>query len=157
MRPRPPLFRNLDRGGFGLCWGELVQTIQEWVSEWMSECVCVHVALENRVFLPYPSSLLRFQSIHTASEGKHEIWPQENMVFLSYIYFLNIYLFLRESTSTEGTEREGNKESKAGSRLWAVSTEPNVWLELINHEIMTWAKVGHLTDWATQAPLKREI
>ena len=38
-------------------------------------------------------------------------------------------------------DREGDTESKAGSRLWAVSTE-----------IMTWAKVGSSTDWATQVP-----
>ena len=34
-------------------------------------------------------------------------------------------------------EREGDTEFKAGSRLWAVSTEPNVGLEFMNHEIMT--------------------
>ena len=27
-------------------------------------------------------------------------------------------------------------------------------LKLTDRKIMTWAKVGHLTDWATQAPLK---
>ena len=36
-----------------------------------------------------------------------------------------------------GTEREGDTEPKAGSKLGAVSTEPNVRLELMNHEIMT--------------------
>ena len=52
-----------------------------------------------------------------------------------------------------GAEREGDTESEAGSRLWAVSTEPNAGLELTNCEIMTWAEVGRLTDWATQVPL----
>ena len=51
-------------------------------------------------------------------------------------------------------EREGGTESEAGSRLWAVSTEPDVGLKSMNHEIMTWAKFRHLTDWATQAPQK---
>ena len=59
----------------------------------------------------------------------------------------------RQSVSWEGTDREGDIESKAGSRLWAVSTEPDVGLELTNGEIMTWAEVGRLTDGATQAPL----
>ena len=36
-----------------------------------------------------------------------------------------------------GAEREGDTESKAGSRLQAVSTEPDVGLELTNREIMT--------------------
>ena len=34
-------------------------------------------------------------------------------------------------------EREGDTESAAASRVRAVSTEPNVGLELMNHEIMT--------------------
>ena len=51
-----------------------------------------------------------------------------------------------------GAESEGDTESEAGSRLWAVSTEPKAGLELRNLEIMTWARVGHLTNWATQAP-----
>ena len=36
-----------------------------------------------------------------------------------------------------GSEREGDTESKAGSRLRAVSTEPDAGLELTDHEIMT--------------------
>ena len=51
-----------------------------------------------------------------------------------------------------GSEREGDTESEAGSRLWAVSTEPDAGLELTDREIMTWAEVGRLTDQATQAP-----
>ena len=50
-------------------------------------------------------------------------------------------------------QREGDTESEAGSRLWVVSAEPDVGLKLTSHEIMTWAEVGCLTDWATQAPL----
>ena len=34
-------------------------------------------------------------------------------------------------------EREGDKESKADSRLRTVSTEPDMGLEPTNHEIMT--------------------
>ena len=50
-------------------------------------------------------------------------------------------LFLREkkrgSTSGGGAEREGDAGSEAGSRLRAVSTEPDVGLELMDREIMT--------------------
>ena len=59
----------------------------------------------------------------------------------------------RESASRWGAEREGDTESEAGSRLWAGSTEPNAGLQLLDHEIMTWAKVRRPADWATQAPL----
>ena len=51
-----------------------------------------------------------------------------------------------------GAEREGDTESKAGSRLQAVSTEPDAGLELTDREIVTWAEVGRPTDRATQAP-----
>ena len=56
--------------------------------------------------------------------------------------------------SRGGAEREGDTESKAGSRLQPVSTEPDVGLELTDREIMTWAEVGGPTDWDTQAPLR---
>ena len=57
-----------------------------------------------------------------------------------------------DSTSGGGAKMEEDTESDTGFRLWAVSREPDTGLELTNHEIMTWAKVRHLTDWATQAP-----
>ena len=66
----------------------------------------------------------------------------------------NVYLFLRQRQSKNGggAEREGDTEPEAGSRLWAISPEPNTGLELMDHEIVTWAEVGRPTDWATQAP-----
>ena len=58
----------------------------------------------------------------------------------------------RQSTSRAEAEKERETESEAGSKLWAVSTEPDVGLELMNREIMIWAEVKRLTKWATQAP-----
>ena len=58
----------------------------------------------------------------------------------------------RQSTSQRGAKKEGDTESEGGFRLWAVSIEPDVGLKLTTCEIMTWAEVGHPTDWATQAP-----
>ena len=49
-------------------------------------------------------------------------------------------------------QREGDTESETGSRLWAVSTEPDAGLKLTDRKIMTWAEVGRLTDWATEVP-----
>ena len=45
----------------------------------------------------------------------------------------------RESMNREVTEREETQNPKQapGSRLQAVTTDPNVGLELTNHEIMT--------------------
>ena len=52
-------------------------------------------------------------------------------------------------------ERETQNLNEAGSRLWAVFTEPDAdaGLELTGREIMTWAEVRCSTDWATQVPL----
>ena len=62
---------------------------------------------------------------------------------------------MRASVSGGGAERQGDAESEAGSRLRAVSTEPDAGLHLMDREIMTWAEVGCLTDRATQVPLSR--
>ena len=43
----------------------------------------------------------------------------------------------RQNVSGGGAEREGDTESEAGPRLRAVSTEPEVGLELTNGEIRT--------------------
>ena len=51
-------------------------------------------------------------------------------------------------------EREGDPESKAGSMLGDVSTEPHTGLEPLDPDIMTWTEVEGLTDWATQVPLE---
>ena len=71
-----------------------------------------------------------------------EAWVLGYMMFKKI--FFNIYLFLRESehTSGRGAEREGDTESRAGSWLWAVSTEPNAGLKPMSCKIMTWAEVG---------------
>ena len=39
-----------------------------------------------------------------------------------------------------GAEREGDTESETGSRLRAVSTEPDTGLELTDYEMVTWLK-----------------
>ena len=45
-----------------------------------------------------------------------------------------------------GAEREGDIGSKAGSRLWTLSTEPDAGLKLTSSKIMTRAKVRCLTN-----------
>ena len=75
---------------------------------------------------------------------------------LFFLFFFNIYLLLRDrerqSMSMGGAEREGDTESETGSRLRAISPEPDVGLEHTDRKIVTGAKVGRLTDRATQAP-----
>ena len=65
----------------------------------------------------------------------------------------NVYLLLRDietqSMSRGGAERGEDTESEAGSRLRAVSTEPDAGLEptnRMNRKITTCAEVGRSTD-----------
>ena len=72
-------------------------------------------------------------------------------VFMVHFILNFLCLFLVGGRVTEceqrrGQERETHTELEAGSRLRAVSTEPDVGLELTNHEIVTSAEVGCLMD-----------
>ena len=67
----------------------------------------------------------------------------ELLFYFMYLFlkFVNVYLLLRnrerQSMSGGRADRRGDTESKAGSRLRAVSIEPDVGLKLTNCEIMT--------------------
>ena len=76
-----------------------------------------------------------------------------NVTFFKFFFLTFIYFWDRDRAWTGEGQREGDTESEIGSRLWAFSTEPDTGLELTDWEMMTWAEVGRLTDWATQAPL----
>ena len=52
--------------------------------------------------------------------------------FFNFILLKNVYFW-----GGGGAEREGDTESEVDSRFSAVSTEPNVGLQLTNREIMT--------------------
>ena len=45
---------------------------------------------------------------------------------------LSLFILETEHKQGKGREREGDGESEAGSRLGAVSTEPDVGLEVVN-------------------------
>ena len=62
--------------------------------------------------------------------------PRTNL----FIYFLLFLMFIFETETEhewERVESEGDTESRAGSRLRAVRTEPNAGLKRTNREIMT--------------------
>ena len=76
--------------------------------------------------------------------------PLELLFFKCFLMF--VYLWDRHRAWAGEGQRERETDSEAGSRLWAVSTESDTGLKPMNREIVTWAKVGHSTDWTTQAP-----
>ena len=64
-------------------------------------------------------------------------WWHINTRDFADTFFLNVYFWERDRQHEQGrgTEREGDIEFEAGSRLWPVSTEPDVgsnplWLDL---------------------------
>ena len=61
------------------------------------------------------------------------------MEFCYSFFFLNfnVYFFFERETNGGGADRGGDTGFEAGSRLRAVSTEPDAGLELTNREIMT--------------------
>ena len=66
---------------------------------------------------------------------------------MPWFYILFIFERQREAEHKWGrAEREGATESEAGSRLWAVSTEPQAGLKLTNLEIMIWAEIRGQID-----------
>ena len=67
------------------------------------------------------------------SLGSSFFLPNLHNYFLLLIVF-NVYSFLRGG---RGREKEGDTESEAGSRLQAVSTEPDAGREPTNREITT--------------------
>ena len=85
-------------------------------------------------------SITHSSSIHIVANGK-----------LSFFFFFNVYLFLRERQPGRGRER-GEEDSKWARHWQADSSEPNVGLKLTNCQIMTWAEVGCSTDSHPGAP-----
>ena len=88
--------------------------------------------------------LIRDQKLFTLLDWGLQAYPccWALTFFSMFIYFWEREREYEWGKGQRERERERETESKAGSRLCAVSTEPD----------MTWAEVGHLTDWATQAP-----
>ena len=56
---------------------------------------------------------------------------------LAFFFLTFIFERQRETEHEQGRSRERDTESKAGSSLQAVSTEPDAGLEPMNREIMT--------------------
>ena len=75
-----------------------------------------------------------------ASESILRSWCRPHNCFFFFVFkkklmFIYFWERQRQSVNRGGAEREGDTESEAGSRLWTVSTEPDVELELTNCEI----------------------
>ena len=115
-------------------------------------------------FWANPLAMCCYMSADTRWDGPKHIlngrilefpWPWLFLWMSFFFFFFLLFTFEteRDRAWTGKGQREGDTESETGSRLWAVSTEPDAGLELTDREIMTWAEVSGLTDWATQAPL----
>ena len=101
---------------------------------------------------PIDSSPCSFSATRMSYSGTHASCSLFRFFLKFFLMFIYFWGKERQSVSWGGAEREGDTDSEAGTRLWAVGTDPNVGLELTNHEIVTWAEISCLTGWATQAP-----
>ena len=63
---------------------------------------------------------------------------------LAYYFFKCFYLFSRERVHASEGAGEGETQrgrERIGSRLWAISTDPDTGLEPVSHEIMTLVEI----------------
>ena len=84
-------------------------------------------------------------------------------IIFFFIFLKSFHLFLKERERDRAWAGEEQREREAqnlklapGSELSAQSLT-DMGLELTNCEIMTWAEVRRLTNWATQAPRLSDI
>ena len=74
----------------------------------------------------------------------YNMWYFFTLHYIFKIFFSNVFIYFwdRERQSMNGgeAEREGDTESETGSRLQAISPEPDAGLELTGREIVTWLK-----------------
>ena len=70
----------------------------------------------------------------------------KSIIMLGYLkkFFFSTFIYFwdreRQSMNGGGAEREGDTELETGSRLWAISPEPDAGLEPTDREIVTWLK-----------------
>ena len=86
---------------------------------------------------------------------------QKRFFFFSlHCFLINVYLLLGQGEKAHPQEWGNSRKRgrrKIQSRLCPERGEPDEGLDPTSWEIMTWATVRHLTDWATQAPHKRVL
>ena len=87
--------------------------------------------------LPRPSKLLYKDERNWDGLELHAVFFFFSNVFYFFIYFWDRE---RQSMNVGGAEREGDTESETGSRLRAISPEPDAGLELTDRKIVTWLK-----------------
>ena len=122
---------------------------------------------KGQCFIPKARGLSKPQGINTSRALIHKMqkltelegeieefnnttWKLQYSTF--FLLLLFVYFWERDRTWMVEGKREREIQFETGSRLQAVSTDPNMGLELTNCKIITWAEVGHLTHWATQVP-----
>ena len=95
---------------------------------------------------------------HPRQVSEPQQLSEYHLSWLLVLYYKIVLMFIVETeretgANRGGSEREGDTEAEAGSRVWAVSTEPNMGLELPTREIMTWAEIGRLLTEPPRCPL----
>ena len=90
----------------------------------------------------------------------NKLWLRKAWSLPSRTFILNVYFWERERESVRACTSRGEAERRRRgiqSGPCADSTEPDAGPQLANCEVVTWAEVGYLPDWATQVPLDTEF
>ena len=90
--------------------------------------------------LTTPGGHFRLPAIETAAPSVCAAHP----LCLKFLCFLSLYIYFKREREQAGEGQTGRE--RIPSRLCTVSEESDKGLELMNHETMTRAEVGHLTD-----------
>ena len=122
---------------------------------------------KGKIIVQFLPSVYHFSKIlfaPTSSSGHQWILNyllSANQLSLFFFFFL-IFIFERareRERERERTPRKGGGgmcRERGGQRIWSRlctdSSKPGVGLKLTNLEIVTWAEVGRIAPWATQAP-----
>ena len=88
----------------------------------------------------HPPNPVLLKELHSVREipwegGSRRTLQEQCYPVFSFIFHVCLVLRETEHEPGRGREREGDAESEAGSRLWAVSTEPDSGLEPTDREI----------------------
>ena len=103
---------------------------------------------------PYPMLPSLSPLTSSCPVGLAQHWTRSGSYFFFLIFFSTFFIYFwdREKQSMNGgAEREGDTASETGSRLPAISPEPDTGLKLTDREIVTWLK----SDAQPTAPPRR--
>ena len=148
---RPTSARSRSRGPWVRA---LRQALGWWLGAWslfpiLSLSLSLCPSTVHALSLSVPKINKRWKKNFFLNKKKYVYWPYLlwQVIHLTpqpILFYFSTFIYFwdreRQSMNGRGAEREGDTESETGSRLRAISPEPDAGLELTDREIVTWLK-----------------